>query len=258
LEKLVVDLDAMFQVRVFFRKEDNPSFLIFWRLGCVMTPVFRPVTFHLARGRDLRALVSREIGLPVGIFRLTTDSGVEIFDCNVLEDYGLQIGSTVNLDTWDGWNELIRAAISGVAEQVCRFVPQGNGNSLLYAVSQANKLQRVQNILARAAVGAPCTCSTLNIRRDLHWLPVGHRITYKLSHYLENASYLSASLLSELISHYVPCRSLRSSKTKSLPDHAVLLATFPPEPFLCLHLVLGTFYLHTFILSTPYPPLNTT
>ena len=69
-------------------------------------------------------------------------------------------------------------------------------NSVLYGMSQANidKLQRVQNILVRVVVGAPWTSSSLNICRDLHWLSVGHRITYKLSHHLENTSYLSASL----------------------------------------------------------------
>ena len=44
----------------------------------------------------------------------------------------------------------------------------------------------------------------------------------------------------------------------SLLDHPVLLATFPLGPFLSLHLLLGTLYLHTFVLSTPYPPLNAT
>ena len=44
----------------------------------------------------------------------------------------------------------------------------------------------------------------------------------------------------------------------SLPDQPVLLATFPLGSFLCLHLLLGTLYLHTFILSTLYPPLNAT
>ena len=42
----------------------------------------------------------------------------------------------------------------------------------------------------------------------------------------------------------------------SLPDQPVLLATFPLGRFLCLHLLLGTLYLNTFVLSTPYPPLN--
>jgi len=52
----------------------------------------------------------------------------------------------------------------------------------MYGMLQANidKLQRVQNILARVVVGAQWTSSSLTIRRDLHWLPVGHRITYKL------------------------------------------------------------------------------
>ena len=35
----------------------------------------------------------------------------------------------------------------------------------------------------------------------------------------------------------------------SLPDRPVLLATFSRGPFLCLHLLLGTLYLHTFVLS---------
>ena len=52
-------------------------------------------------------------------------------------------------------------------------------NSVLYGMSQANidKLQHVQNILAQVVVGAPWTSSSLNIHHDLHWLPVGHRIT---------------------------------------------------------------------------------
>jgi len=44
----------------------------------------------------------------------------------------------------------------------------------------------------------------------------------------------------------------------SLPDNPVLLATFPLGPFLRLHLLLGTLYLHTFVLSIAYPALNVT
>jgi len=137
-----------------------------------------------------------------------------------------------------------------------------NSVGLLYGMSQANsdKLQRVQqNILARVVVGAPWTSSTLNIRRDLHWLPGDHRITYKLSH--------------NLVKHFIPLSlstCLNSVRTIFHPDPCVLpiqislldqpvsLATFPLGPFLCLHLLLETLYLHTFVLSTPYPPLNAT
>jgi len=56
--------------------------------------------------------------------------------------------------------------------------------------------ERVQNILARVVVGAPWTCSSLNIRRDLHWLPVDIRITYKLC--LTTWKTLHTSLISFL------------------------------------------------------------
>ena len=105
-------------MRVVFHEEQSPSFLLFRRLGSVMTPVFRPINVHTTCGRDLRAMVSRETGLPVGIFRLTNESGQEIFDCHVLESYGLELGSTVYLETWDGWNDVILASISGFTKQV--------------------------------------------------------------------------------------------------------------------------------------------
>jgi len=38
----------------------------------------------------------------------------------------------------------------------------------------------VQNILARVVVRASWTVSSLDIRRDLHWLSVSHRATFKL------------------------------------------------------------------------------
>ena len=41
-------------------------------------------------------------------------------------------------------------------------------------------------------------------------------------------------------------------------DQPVLRATFPLGPFLCLHLLLGTLYLHTFVLLIPYPLLSAT
>ena len=78
-----------------------------------------------------------------------------------------------------------------------------------------------------------------------------------VSHHLLNTSASQPLYLSEFISHYL-CISLRSSNTNFLTRPAVLLATFHLGPFLCLHLLLGTLYLHTFVLSIPYPPLKAT
>jgi len=87
---------------------------------------------------------------------------------------------------------------------------------VLYGVSHANidRLQRVQNVLARVVAEAPPTISSVHIRRDLHWLPVNHRISYKLSLLTWKALHIAEpSYLSELISPYVPARTLRSSNT---------------------------------------------
>ena len=73
-----------------------------------------------------------------------------------------------------------------------------------------------------------------------------------LATYLPSGFSLPSLLSSSILACVLPIRI-------SLPDHPVLLATFPLWPFLCLHLLLGTLYLHTFdTLSTPYPPLNAT
>jgi len=103
-------------------------------------------------------------------------------------------------------------------------------------MSQANidKLQRVQNrpILAPVVVGAPWTSSSLNIRRDLHWLPVGHRITYKLCLATWKTLHTSQPLyLSELISHYLPHRSLRSANTNLLTRSPRITSNFSSQAF---------------------------
>ena len=56
-------------------------------------------------------------------------------------------------------------------------------NSLLNSVSAAelNRLQRVQNSLARIVFKKPRYCQTTPLRKQLHWLPVEYRIKFKQS-----------------------------------------------------------------------------
>jgi len=125
---------------------------------------------------------------------------------------------------------------------------------------QANidKLQRLQNILARVVVGAPWTSRSLDIRRDLQWLPFGHRITYKLCLTTWKTLHTSQPLyLSELISHYLPPRSLHYSNTNLPTRPAGITSNFSSRAF-SVSAPSFTLYLHTFVLSTRYPPLNAT
>jgi len=84
---------------------------------------------------DLRSYLSKRIGLPVSVFQLfgvttsnhdrelvrqptstkngTSNKKIELYDNNTLDYYGIELGSTLRLDLWDGWRELIVSAISG-------------------------------------------------------------------------------------------------------------------------------------------------
>jgi hypothetical protein len=89
-------------------------------------------------------------------------------------------------------------------------------NAVLYGVSKKNinRLQRIQNALARCVVNAKLHRSSNDLLRQLHWLPVHYRINYKiakfafLAHTSATSSYLNSS-----VARYSPSRSLRSQDT---------------------------------------------
>ena len=92
-------------------------------------------------------------------------------------------------------------------------------NSLLAGTSVSNltRLKRAQNTFARVVAQKPRFCHTTPILSDLHWLPVRHRISFKIATVAfrvpqsQQPSYYS-------ISHrrYVPARPLRSSSYLSI------------------------------------------
>ena len=71
----------------------------------------------------------------------------------------------------------------------------------LYVHSQINRLQVIQNSLARAVVKAPKFCHVTPILRSLHWLKINEHIEYKLlslTSYNERIEYKLLSLTSYL------------------------------------------------------------
>jgi len=87
---------------------------------------------------EISSVISGKLGIPISIFRLsfcadfdnsaansaniTSRSGArprsarnrkEMFNNNTLDYYGIEIGSRITLDLWDGWNELVLSAIAG-------------------------------------------------------------------------------------------------------------------------------------------------
>ena len=92
-------------------------------------------------------------------------------------------------------------------------------NSLLAGTSVSNltSLQRVQNTLARVVVQKPWFCHITPVLSDLHWLPVRHRISFKIATVTFRVlQSQQPSYLSSLIPRYVPARALRSSSSFSI------------------------------------------
>ena len=82
------------------------------------------------------------------------------------------------------------------------------------SVSNLARLQLVQITLARVVAQKPCFCHITPVLADLHWLPIRHRISFKIATidfkvlHFQQPSYLAA-----LVPRYVPTRSLRSSSS---------------------------------------------
>ena len=96
-------------------------------------------------------------------------------------------------------------------------------NWLLVNCSNRNldKLQRVQDNLARVVCNSNCSTSAGSLLRSLHRLPVWQRINFKLAKLCYVTSFQQPGYLADLISPYSQSRLLRSSTQKflSFPPH---------------------------------------
>ena len=112
-----------------------------------------------------------------------------------------------------------------------------NCNALLYGLpdNMIRKLQCIQNHAAKIVLRKKKFDHVTPLLQDLHWLPVSHRIEYKIIFLTHKCLQGKApSYLSTLLQKYVPARSLRSgdqhllvekrSKLKSYGDRAFSVA----------------------------------
>ena len=87
-------------------------------------------------------------------------------------------------------------------------------NALLNGISeqQIHKLQIVQNSAARVLTDTRKFDHITPVRRELHWLPIRERIQYKTALLTWKAhNNMAPSYISELLTPYIPPRTLRSS-----------------------------------------------
>ena len=133
-------------------------------------------------------------------------------------------------------------------------------NSLLYGAKQSHidRLQCCQNNAARIISERRKFDHISPLLRELHWLPVEHRISYKILLLTYKALNGHApQYLSALISKYVPPRPLRSEDQYLLSSPRWRLETFGKRAFSKAAWPFGTLYplawskLHLLTLSRP-------
>jgi predicted Rossmann fold nucleotide-binding protein DprA/Smf involved in DNA uptake len=92
-------------------------------------------------------------------------------------------------------------------------------NALLAGMSESNfnKLQLVQNTLARVVLKLRKSDHITPALKELHWLPVKHRVTFKLATLtFKTLQSGQPNYLRELVNIYEPPRTLRSSSQRLL------------------------------------------
>jgi hypothetical protein len=92
-------------------------------------------------------------------------------------------------------------------------------NALLYGLPQSTiqPLQRLQNAAARLVLRRPKWASATEMLKDLHWLPVKHRITFKVALLVYKCLHGSGpQYLCELLKNRPNNRILRSSNERLL------------------------------------------
>jgi len=114
--------------------------------------------------------------------------------------------------------------------------PDWTTATLLYGALQAafRFLQRVQNSAARIVLQAPRRSHAQPLLRELHWLPIQHRIKYKVAvlTFKSRSSATAPTYLSRHIKAHVSERTLRSSAVPLL-DKQFTRTDFARRAFHC-------------------------
>ena len=153
---------------------------------------------------------SLQVAPKLKLLGVTIDSHLR-FDCNAKEvartcNYHTRVLRHVRTVLTDDLAQTVACSIVGSRLDYC--------NAILYGAPAAtlDVLQRAQNNLARVVCQRGGRTDARPLLRKLHWLPVKHRLTYKMAALtFKTMSSSTPAYLNDLIHTAVPVRSLRSS-----------------------------------------------
>ena len=110
-------------------------------------------------------------------------------------------------------------------------------NGLFYGLpsSEIQKLQRLQNAAARLITRTKKSDHITPVLINPHWLPIEHRVIFKLLLYTYKALHgLAPDYLASLLTFYKPVRTLRSSRSNNLSVPRSRTSTYGDRTFACV------------------------
>uniref|UniRef100_A0ACB8FAF5 Protein ankub1 n=1 Tax=Sphaerodactylus townsendi TaxID=933632 RepID=A0ACB8FAF5_9SAUR len=109
-------------VEVSFQEEDKPVLYVYNTVTHEKVPIMGKIYLLSAKVSQLKTMVTLKCGFPNSIYCLRTPEGREMYDCNILSDYQLDIGTSLHLDVWDGWKEFLTGCLLGNKHKVQHYL----------------------------------------------------------------------------------------------------------------------------------------
>ncbi|XP_077683411.1 protein ANKUB1 [Eretmochelys imbricata] len=109
-------------IKCVVKEEDKPAFYVYNAVTQEKVPIKGSIYLLATKVSLLKTLVTLKCGFPNSVYCLRTPEGKEMYDCNTLNDYQLDIGTTLRLDVWDGWKEFLTGCLLGNKHTVQRFL----------------------------------------------------------------------------------------------------------------------------------------
>ena len=171
---------------------------------------------------------------------------------NEVRDLGITLDSTLTLRTHI--NNISRSGSLSLHElsKIRKFLSQKDTervvhafisskldycNGLFYGLpsSEIQKLQRLQNAAARLITRTKKFDHITPVLINLHWLPIEHRVIFKLLLFTYKALHgLAPDYLANLLTFYKPVRTLRSSRSINLFVPRSRTSTYGDRSFACV------------------------
>ena len=171
---------------------------------------------------------------------------------NEVRDLGITLDSTLTLRTHI--NNICRSGSLSLHElsKIRKFLSQKDTervvhafisskldycNGLFYGLpsSEIQKLQRLQNAAARLITRTKKFDHITPVLINLHWLPIEHRVIFKLLLFTYKALHgLAPDYLANLLTFYKPVRTLRSSRSINLFVPRSRTSTYGDRSFACV------------------------